>query len=185
MNRGRPAEGWHLIDREMLLAAADPSLLSERTLRQLEVYGHSHTLSFINEAMLGSLSPLTAVGNLSKVLHLLAKRGSMVFLGGGACILTRHIPSGLHVRLDAPLEWRIDNHARRWSKSRREARRHVLARSRDREAFVRTFLGQDIADPAHYHLVFDNQEVSADEASAEVVRRLVDWRRTRSFATRH
>jgi hypothetical protein len=61
----------------------------------------------------------------------------------------------VHVRLRAPLEWRIAQHARERFLSRRAAEKEVREDDRRKHAWVRSIYHVEIDDPRHYSLVLD------------------------------
>jgi len=168
MNAQEKGKNWFVVSREMLLAAAQEGKLTKETLAELERFGHSEVKSYIRDAIFGMGNLVEAVQQISHIFHLFAKRGRVIFLGGGASIVTQDLTGGTHLQLYAPEDWRIKNHARRWSLDESVARKKVIDRTVDREAFVKTFLGEDLYDNRFYHLTINNAEVSP-EVAAEAV----------------
>ncbi|MCB1050937.1 MAG: cytidylate kinase-like family protein [Acidobacteria bacterium] len=154
---------WVQFDRETLLKFADPDLVSEEMLYILEEYGHSDIQGYLQEAMFGKKNQHMAVANLGKLIRMLARRGHVILLGKGSPVFTRDFKTGLHVRLVADLDWRIENHARRWKLSGHDARERVLSNQEKREAFVKQYLGVSIEDPSLYHLILNNALMDTDQ----------------------
>ncbi len=168
MNAQEKEENWFVVSREVLLTAAREGKLTEKTLAELDRFGHSEVKSYIRSAVFGMGNLVETVQQVSKIFRLFAKRGRVVFLGGGASIITRDLVGGTHLQLYAPEDWRIKNHARRWSLDETIARNKVIDQTVDREAFVKTFLGKDLYDSRFYHLSINNAEVSPGVAAATV-----------------
>jgi len=160
---------WEVVSSETLHEAHQEGKLSAATLKDLERYGHSELTAYVRDAVFGMGNLTEVVQQISKITHLLAAKGHVVFLGGGASIITSDMAKGIHIRLYAPESWRIGNHAKRWKLSDSEALKRVKGRHNEREAYVKAFLGEDIADPAHYHLMVDNARVGAEEAADLIV----------------
>jgi hypothetical protein len=79
-----------------------------------------------------------------------------VVLGRAGALVLRDRPDALHVRLDGPLERRIERVMELQGVGRAEAERLRRDGDRAREAYVRHFYGADARDPALYHLVVDS-----------------------------
>lgn len=163
-------EQWSVLTREELIEASDE--LNEETLAELDKYGHSEFQGYIREAIFGMTNQARTVRTMAKVTHAFAERGRVIFLGGGAPIITKDLECGLHVLYYAPLEWRVQNHAKRWSIDEVEARHKVVHRHGDREAFVKTYLGHEITSNAHYDLTINNEKINA-EMAAEIIASVV------------
>lgn len=163
---------WEVVSREMLLEATTEGKLSDETMAQLERYGHSELESYLRDAIFGMGNMVEVTQQVSKIMHLMAAKGHVVFLGGGASIITGDMEKGVHVQLYAPEEWRIANHAKRWSLDEAEALKRVKGHHNYREAFVKTFLGESLFDSRHYDLMIDNARVTSRE-SANLIATLV------------
>jgi len=169
MNEGDAEKRWRLVDRHSLADVAQGDDLTEETIAALEKYGHSDIQSYIREAIFGMENLAKTVRQVEKLMQVLAGRGHVVILGGGASIMTEKFSRGLHVRLYAPETWRVANHAKRWDVDAEKARKRVHDRHIDREAFVRTFLGRNVADPNLYHLCLNNARLDTERAADIVV----------------
>jgi cytidylate kinase len=85
----------------------------------------------------------------------LADANAGVILGRGAAVVLGK-GRGFHVRLDGPPQLRAVQGAAIEGISEDQARRHLGAADRARDAYVRRLYRTDPADPRHYHLVIDS-----------------------------
>jgi Cytidylate kinase-like family len=102
-----------------------------------------------------------------------ADHGAVV-LGRAGAIVLRDVPGAVHVRLDGPVERRVEQAMARQGIDRAEAERLRRDADRAREAYVRHFYGADARDPGLYHLVIDSTRLPVDvvvEVIATAVRR--------------
>ena len=163
LNQRESEHPWRIFDRTALLQASDPSELNEDMLALLDNYGHSEFQSYIQEAIFGEGSQYKTIHNMAKVMRVLARGGHVVFVGGGAAVLTRDFGTGLHFRLFAPLEWRIRNHARRWNLDPAKARENVVKQQDKREAFLKTYLAESLDNLQLYDMAVNNARVPVAE----------------------
>jgi cytidylate kinase len=91
-----------------------------------------------------------------------------VVLGRAGALVLRDRPGALHVRLDGPVERRLERVMEYQGVARAEAERLRRAGDRAREAYVRHFYGADARDPALYHLTVDSTRL-AREAIVDLV----------------
>jgi cytidylate kinase len=91
----------------------------------------------------------------------LADTDAGVILGRGAAVVLGK-GRGFHVRLDGPPRLRVVQGAEIEGVSEDEARRHLDAADRARDAYVRRLYRTDPADPRLYHLVIDSTALPLD-----------------------
>ena len=104
-----------------------------------------------------------------RVLTEIANGAGGVVLGRAGAMVLRDRPDALHVRLDGPVEQRLDAAVARSGREREEVRREMDANDRAREAYVRHFYRCDPGEAAHYHLVIDSTAFSVDTVVELVV----------------
>ena len=85
-----------------------------------------------------------------------------VVLGRAGALVLRDDERALHVRLDGPVERRIEQAMRIEGVDRETAERRLHDSDRAREAYVRHFYGADARDPKLYHLVIDSTALPLD-----------------------
>ncbi len=102
------------------------------------------------------------------VLKKLAQKGRVILIGRGAMVVLRDFPNTLHVRLFAPLEWRVQRFARQENLPLDKARQKVLAEDKRRADYLRQFYGVDWNDPSLYHLVL-NVAALGTERTAQII----------------
>jgi len=88
----------------------------------------------------------------------MAAENAGVILGRGAAVVLGK-NHGFHVRLDGPADLRVVQGASIEAIGPDEARRHLDAADRARDAYVRRLYRVDPADPALYHLVIDSTAI--------------------------
>ncbi len=98
---------------------------------------------------------------LNSVIYELASRGNAVFLGRGSHILLRSFKCGLHIRVTASLEHRIENLVEReWQ--REVAIKAIRKSDHERGAFIKYAFEVDWDDPKLYDLVFNMDHLTVD-----------------------
>jgi Cytidylate kinase-like family len=91
-----------------------------------------------------------------RVLQEIADGAGGVVLGRAAAIVLGQRADTLHVRLDGPVERRLEAAVARAGRSWDDVRRELEAADRTREAYVRHFYRCDPRSAKHYHLVVDS-----------------------------
>lgn len=116
---------------------------------------------------------------LLETIRSVAELGGVVVVGRGAnCVVG--FDRGLHVRVVAPREYRIERLVDHERLSPRAAAREVADRDRERAAFVRKVFGADVSDPTGYDLVVNTAAMGFEEAATLVetaAREKFEWLR--------
>lgn len=159
---GRP---WVVMDRALLDAVAEDHHLSAQILQNIGVKNR-----FLDD-MLSTFSPRWKSDKdyyrlLCRQIIALAQVGNVILVGRGAAILTQEVGNCFHFRIVAPMHFKVDSIAARTGLAADEAQDLIQTRQRQRDAFLKDFLGRDIAEPTLYHLIFNNARCSAGRIAA-------------------
>jgi cytidylate kinase len=91
-----------------------------------------------------------------------AVREPCVIVGRGAFAVLRDHPGTLHLRVHAPLEWRVGEYARDNCVSLSQARSSVRRDDHARESYVRRLYGLELRDDENFDVVLDASRLSLD-----------------------
>ena len=163
------AAGVPLFDREAIAALAhelDPELPE---LVDLEArFGRFTMLSLSAALTVGSAEAFQEVElrqNLPTlgrtVLGEVARSPSVIYIPAAFAALRDH-PAAIHVRLYAPLEWRVATYQREHLVDRRCAEKALRQADHRTQAWVKSLYHVDIDDARNYSLVADVSRFSAD-----------------------
>jgi len=108
------------------------------------------------------------VADVRGIIDAIAGRGSAVIVGREAQYLVDP-RRALRVRLVTPFDLRVREIAAEFRISVEAAKRLIVAGERERAAFVRRAVGQNVTDPAHYDLVVNTDSYSGERAEAVVL----------------
>jgi len=112
--------------------------------------------------------PEIYLDRLNSVIYELASRGNAVFLGRGSHILLRAFKCGLHIRVTASLDKRIQNLMEKGFD--REAAARALQKSdHERAAFIKFAFGVDWDNPELYDMVINMDNLTVDLAADTVL----------------
>jgi cytidylate kinase len=96
------------------------------------------------------------------VILKLAIQGRYIIIGRGATNLLSDLPNKLSIRLEAPLEWRINRVAQMKNMSRKAAEEYVLASDEKRCRFTRSVIGRKYEN-SDFDIVFNYANLSDDQ----------------------
>jgi cytidylate kinase len=155
--------GWELLDRELLHRAAAVEHLPDAELERLDEKA-------VRLADRFRLHPphQKYIHGLTEAARQAADRGNVILVGRGTGQLLTNLPNVLHLRLVAPIEWRVRRMAEKEGWSLEEATARCAEQDRTRGRFTRYFFGDAPFQAASYHLVVNTQRVSLDDIAAGV-----------------
>ncbi|MCC6444633.1 MAG: cytidylate kinase-like family protein [Armatimonadetes bacterium] len=164
--------GWHLLDRELVERMAKEAHVRHSLIETLDEKTQTNIDYWIKEFIGANfLAQSDYLKYLMRVLLAVGHHGEVVIVGRGANFVFPR-QQGLHVRVIAPLERRVERIARLEGLSTRDARVAVQKADAERAAFVRLHFHRDINDPFAYDLIINTQglpfQAAADGIAAAV-----------------
>ncbi|GAB4233070.1 MAG: cytidylate kinase-like family protein [Acidobacteriota bacterium] len=149
--------GWQIFDRQLC-----EQLVRDRSLREAIEAVFSEECHSEVEALLRNLLGIpsahpAAVSELFRIIRLVATRGKVIIVGRAASCVTASLPLGVHLRLVAPVEYRLRQLG--WEGRGKAALKELEQQDRDRARLVATYFRRDIADPTLYDAVWNTSRV--------------------------
>jgi cytidylate kinase len=96
-------------------------------------------------------------------------KGDVVIAGRGGQAILSEKPGVLHVRIEAPLDQRIQRVVERGQVPAKQARQFVLDRDKASAEYLQRFYGVDWSDPMLYHLVLNTGKWGVESAAQCIV----------------
>jgi cytidylate kinase len=153
--RCRPSLPWLAYNREVLDRVASELHLSRAIVESLDGRRRDAMTELFDAILNRKVDESLMFRKLAEVVRSLAVHGNTILVGRGAFLITQDLKMGLHVRLEAPLDWRIRKIAGEQNLSLKEAEKFVAERQKEREQFLKSFFLQDPQHPYHHDIVVD------------------------------
>ncbi|MCX6287519.1 MAG: cytidylate kinase-like family protein [Bacteroidetes bacterium] len=146
---------WKFINKEVLESAAKELQLNPADVKYLLNVGEKSLLEdFLVSFSSTYVSNLKVKHTLIKVMNTIAQAGHVVLVGRGSAAILHGRPGSLHVRLQAPVEWRIKSVCELRNVEAEEARRMIESTDKKRSALYELILGRKL-DPHIFNVVFN------------------------------
>lgn len=113
-------------------------------------------------------------GILKQFIENLARNGHVIIIGRAGAMITKELTGGLHIRLVAPINWRIKSIQEQKALSSKAAREYVLASDERRAKLIGDFSKKRPLS-TYWDLVINNEKITADEM-AEMITTLLKQR---------
>ena len=147
------------VKREMELRKIDDTEMLERL--------ESVDNAFSTEYLSGPVDDKTIM-ILKDVIVKLAIQGRFIILGRGATTILADLPNKLSIRLEAPLEWRINRVAQIKNLSHKDAQEHVMKADERRRNFTESVIGRTYVN-TDFDVIFNYASLSDDQIVDAIV----------------
>lgn len=115
------------------------------------------------------LDETDAVSLVKGTIEAAYRHGNLVIVGRGGQVVLKDKPDVLHVRLEAPLEVRVQCLQEREKLDRGMAQELVATRDKATTAYLRRFYDVDGANPLLYHMTLNTGKLTVDTAAHLIV----------------
>ena len=173
LNGQAPDESeWTMLDRLLLEEIAKKSGYAKSELEyitQVNPTFQSMITTFMGRE---HADPFEVFFYIKKTVRYFARAGNCIIVGRGGVCLTQDMSNIFHVRLTAPLSFKLKTIMAYLGNTEGKAREHIAARQTERDDFTRHFTKMDLSDPHLYHLLINNDKFSVDEMADIITERI-------------
>ena len=108
---------------------------------------------------------------VAQVIRNIASEGNVVIIGRGGVAITKDIERSLHVKLEAPLEWRALRISEKYCISLEQAKKRALEIDKKREEFRNYFHGTG-SDYTRFDVRYNAMSLSPDDIVCSIIQLL-------------
>lgn len=168
---GTPSKHWKWISKEILEESARELKLNRYMIKEAVNANEKGVMDDLIISLAHKFYPSDAKvkKTLADVIKGFAKEGHVIVVGRAGVSLTRAIEKSLHIRLEAPVEWRTRIISERQQISIDEARRKLLEIDYKRNHLREYFEGMK-ADNSIFDIVFNYQTMNEEEIIECIIR---------------
>jgi cytidylate kinase len=160
---------WQFINHEILEKSAEKLELDPSKLHRVITDKERGIMDQIVEALSSHKhkSDQKIMKTLQEVIRQFAEQGNVVIVGRGGAAVSQHISRSLHVRLEAPLEWRQEMVMKKLEYSREYAKEYIKKLDEQREMYVNKML-QSSKEYSLYDVILNPSRFS-DKELVEII----------------
>ncbi len=169
LNENRANPEFVVYDKRILETISTEEKMSSHLIESLTRKTRNELEDILVGLFAGNPSEMKAFNHLSRVVCAIARKGHVIIIGRGGALITREMQGGIHIRMIASKAWRMEN-LKNFPERVSDANLEALDKNdEEREGFVKKYLGADISNPKHYHLIINNEKLSiASQANAVI-----------------
>ncbi|MFZ0426655.1 MAG: cytidylate kinase family protein [Acidobacteriota bacterium] len=160
--------GWRVFDRQMCEGLIHDEAFQETFDAVFSERCHSEVEALVRTLLGARSSQPAAFSLMFQSMRKIATCGKVIIVGRSGCCVTASLPLGVHVRLVAPEEYRIQQAGLK-DLGENEARRELHRRDRDRERLMQTYFRRNVADVNMYDAVWNTSRVPMDSIARAVM----------------
>jgi cytidylate kinase len=168
---GTHAKHWKWISKEILDESARELKINKYTIREAV---HANKKGVMDDLIISLAnkfypSDTKVKKTLAEVIRGFAQEGNVIIVGRAGVSLTRSIKNSLHIRLQAPVEWRVKIVSERQNMSIDEARRKLLEIDYKRNHLREYYEGMK-PDDSIFDIIFNYQTMNEEEILESIVK---------------
>ncbi len=161
---------WRWISKEIIEESARDLRLSPALMEDLSEYKERGF--FENLALFFSdeyyPSDVKIKNTIAKFIYTASLEGSVVIVGRAGEAITKNFTNSLHIKIQAPLEWRAKNVADAQGMTIQEARKEAMEMDHRRSSF-RNYFEKDRPDVDYFDVFYNCATLSDDEIVESIV----------------
>jgi cytidylate kinase len=168
---GTHAKHWKWISKEILDESARELKLNKYSVREAVHANKKGVMDDLIISLANKFYPSDAKvkQTLADVIKGFAKEGNVIIVGRAGVSLTRSIHKSLHIRLQAPVEWRIKIVSERQNIPIEEARRKLLEIDYKRNHLREYYEGMK-PDDSIFDIIFNYQTMNEEEILESIIK---------------
>src|SRR6056297_1112579 len=168
---GNLNDPWKVISKEILEKSAKELGIETEKIEYIFQFEKRSAIDEILEALSSKYykSERKIRKTISEVIYSFGEQGRVIIVGRAGASILYDIKNALHVRLIAPLEYRIEGVSRRHKISHREAKKLTFEMDKKRAMLRKDFAGKRTSD-LDYDLIFNCKTISSEEIVQLIVK---------------
>ncbi|MCB0695617.1 MAG: cytidylate kinase-like family protein [Saprospiraceae bacterium] len=161
--------GWEVFDQKLCVMILQNTSVNVSFESLIKEEYKSEAKQFVSDLLEGKATQYSTYKKTFHVIRLLCQIGKVVIVGRGGAHLTRDLPNGVHVRLVANTNERIERMTKMFDITTREATKQAKEQDKNRARLVHDFFNQDIDDPLQYDAMYNTSTLNVDQIAHSIL----------------
>lgn len=161
---------WRFVNKEIIIESAKELDISPMKIQALYDSEKRNALDDIFSSFSDQYkSDKQKIKTIRDVVKSFANKGNIILVGRGGAAITQGYHNALHIRLQAPIEWRVRELSMIRGITHEDAYRQAIDTDKKRNALLELFLGKKF-DLSLFDLVFNCQTFDPDSVVTGIIR---------------
>lgn len=169
--KDKSVKPWSVISKEILERAAEEMKLRPQKISHVFCAEDNSILAdIINSFSTASnLNDTNIKKTITSVIRAYANEGNVIIIGRAGCVITKNYPKTFHIKIGAPIEWRIKHISDFHGISESKARERVIETDKRRATFMSYFQGNR-PELELFDVVFNRKTLSSIEIVEAIIK---------------
>jgi cytidylate kinase len=102
------------------------------------------------------------------VIRAIAKTGHIIIVGRGGVAFSKDNPKSIHIKLVAPLEWRVERISKNYGKTKKDALKYIKDIDMERKYLIDNFMGFE-TDNSIFDIVLNRKSLTEKEILSTIL----------------
>lgn len=161
-------DDWAFFDKDLIEHVMQDHNLPDHFRKILNDEKPAKMDAWFNEILGISPSRLYLLHKTSNTIKRLSDFGNVIFVGRGANIITAKYEKAFHVRLVAPINFRIETAMELYQLDKKTATEFIKHEDEARKNYILKYFHKNVEDPLLYHTIINTYLLSFDEIAAMI-----------------
>lgn len=168
-NKGKKKE-WKWINKEILIESAKALNLKPEKIEYVFLSRQKSAMDEFVSAMTTKYfkSDKAIRKTITNVIRSILSDGNVIIVGRGGVSFGNKIPRSIHIKLIAPLDWRVQRISKNYKMETAEAEKHIRKVDTERKQLVDSFFQKE-TDNSIFDLIFNRKTVSEDHIIKTII----------------
>lgn len=166
---------WKVVNKELIELSVSELSAKKNTIEAVfNAEKHGHLDEIIRAFGSRYYKSDSKIRNTIKTLiRSMVTEGGLVLVGRAGAAVTKDLPGGLHIRIEAPLAWRVQNLARKKNMTEMESLTNITVSDKNRSKLFQDFCKKTI-DEFDFDLRFNNSTLTDSEIAQMIFDLLIN-----------
>ena len=163
-----PQNPWTFFNKDLIKKVIEEFNLPKAFTNYIVEDKYDHISDAVNELLGVRPAEWTILQKSTEIILQLARYGKTIIVGRGSNIITAKLPNSFHVRLAAPLEYRIKHVQEVFKYSKKEAADYIKKEDASRHKYLKSHFFHEPNDPTLYHIIINTGKFSYEESASVI-----------------
>ena len=170
LNKYEDIDIWKSYDKELIDKICEDHNIEETLCETIDTRRREEIGEFWRTILTDYPPQVSVYQKLVQTIRSLSIHGRSISIGRAGVMITRSLRYGVHIKLVAPLTYRIQKTMETAGiKDRLEAEKLVERKDRERHDFLTQYLKFDAKNPSSYDITFNVSRITPEEISQSII----------------
>jgi len=170
LNKYEDIDIWKSYDKELIDKICEDHNIEETLCETIDTRRREEIGEFWRTILTDYPPQVSVYQKLVQTIRSLSIHGRSIIIGRAGVMITRSLRYGVHIKLVAPLTYRIQKTMETAGiKDRLDAEKLVERKDRERHDFLTQYLKFDAKNPSSYDITFNVSRITPEEISQSII----------------